>query len=129
VKAEHILDASALLALLFAEPGLDVVKGLLASAAVHTFTLAEVITKVLQKGLLDPEALIASLNLNILPGLDLDEASALARLHAETRQYGLSMGDCLCLSMAAARGLIAVTADQDWVKAMQGRSIQVLCIR
>jgi ribonuclease VapC len=129
VKAEHILDASALLALLFAEPGLDVVKGLLATAAVHTFTLAEVITKVLQKGLVDPEALIASLNLNILPGLDLAEASALARLHAATRPYGLSMGDCLCLSMAAGRGSIAVTADRDWVKAVQGRNIQVLCIR
>jgi ribonuclease VapC len=128
-NARHILDASALLALLLAEPGAEKVAPLLNSASIRSFTFAEVVTKLLQKGVPDPEALVASLELDIQPHFSARQAAACGRLHAATRAHGLSMGDCVCLSMAEWDGATAVTADRDWVAAMAGRNVQLLCIR
>jgi PIN domain nuclease of toxin-antitoxin system len=129
VSQEHLLDASALLALLLAEPGTEKVSPMLNSASIVSFTFAEVVTKLLQKGVPDPEDLVASLQLDINPEFTAKQAAACGRLHAATRAHGLSMGDCVCLSMAESTGAIAVTADRDWIDASVGRNVQVLCIR
>jgi ribonuclease VapC len=129
VSREYLLDASALLAIIFQERGGIVVEGLIAKAAIHTFTIAEVVTTILRQGIPDPEALIAGLEIEIMPNLSLDEAVKAAQMHSATRSHGLSMGDCLCLSMAESKGWTAVTADRVWPDAMKGWGIQVLCIR
>ena len=125
----HLLDASALLALVLGESGAEKVAPLLDSASIGSFTFAEVVTKLLQEGVPDPEALVGSLEIAIDPEFSAEQAAACGRLHAATRAHGLSMGDCVCLAMAEWGGLVAVTADRDWVEAMAGRDIQVLCIR
>jgi ribonuclease VapC len=125
----HLLDASALLALVLGEPGAEKVVPLLDSASIGSFTFAEMVTQLLQRGVPDPETLVASLEIDINPEFSAKQAAACGRLHAATRAQGLSMGDCVCLSMAEWGGQIAVTADRDWVEAMAGRKVQVLCIR
>jgi PIN domain nuclease of toxin-antitoxin system len=129
VSARYQLDASALIALLSEEPGGDAVEPLLDDAEIHAFNLAEVIAKLLQRGAQQPEALIATLQLDIGEQFTFEEAVACARLHATTRAAGLSMGDCICLSQAQRTGRTAITADREWGPAVRGKGIHVRCIR
>ena len=72
---------------------------------------------------------MGALQLEVIEELGMKQAADLGKLHAETREDGLSMGDCLCLVTAKSNDAIAVTADRGWVKTMDGSRIQVLCIR
>jgi PIN domain nuclease of toxin-antitoxin system len=52
---------------------------------------------------------------------------------AGSRELGLSLGDCVCLTTAAMSGAIAVTADRVWSKVngqrLGGKILQVEVIR
>ncbi|HTS29662.1 MAG TPA: PIN domain-containing protein [Bryobacteraceae bacterium] len=129
MSLRYQLDASALLALLLGERGADVVEPLLDNAQIHAFNLAEVITKLLQKGVPDPEIQIAKLQLDVMEQLSVDQAAMCGHLHAATRTAGLSMGDCICLSMAQDAGLTAITTEREWAAAVRGKHIRIQCIR
>lgn len=102
---------------------------LLGTSCIHTFNLAEVLTKLLQNGVPDPAHLIQSLEIPALEDFSTTQASACATLHAATRGHGLSLGDCVCLSRAEQDALVAVTTERVWRPAVAGRGIEVLCIR
>ena len=111
----HVLDASAVLALLNREPGHELVAGLLGGAAASAVNLSEVASKLSDKGL-DPLSIrpdLLALGLSVIP---FDEALAFdaAALRSSTRHAGLSLGDRACLATAAALGATAVTADREW---------------
>jgi ribonuclease VapC len=129
VTLRHLLDASAVLALIHEEPGGEAVESLLESACIHTVNLAEVMTKLSQHGVPDAAKLIRSLEMQALEDFSVAHAIACAGLHAATRAHGLSLGDCVCLSRAEQEGLIAVTTERVWATAVAGRGIEVLCIR
>src|SRR5689334_24230576 len=100
-----VLDASALLALLHAEPGGDLVKGLLQTASMSTVNWSEVVQKSLDRkvtvqGLRQD---LEALGLRILP-FTADQAERTAALRAETQHLGLSLGDRACLALAAELG-------------------------
>jgi ribonuclease VapC len=112
-----VLDASAVLALLFREPGHDQVAELLDQAAISTVNWAEVVRKLNQRG--HPAPITAteglrSLGVAVLP-FTVDDANRAALLWHATRQAGLSLGDRSCLAVTAgiAEG-VAVTADRAW---------------
>jgi PIN domain nuclease of toxin-antitoxin system len=111
------------------EPGSEVVEELLHSSYIHTFNMAEVMTKLLQNGMGNAAELVESLDIACLEDFSPAHAAGCARLHASTRGQGLSMGDCVCLSRAQEDGLIAVTTERMWQAAVEGREIRVLCIR
>jgi ribonuclease VapC len=112
---EWVLDASALLAFLHSEPGGEVVEELLSASAISSVNWSEVIQKALEKktkveGLREE---LESLGLAVIPftaGL----AEKTARLRAETRSFGLSLGDRACLALADDLGRLAVTTDRIW---------------
>ena len=125
----NLLDASALLALFFAEPGMDAVKEILPHAAIHAFTLAEVLSKLSQKGIPDGDDLIGSLGLMIYEDLSTGTAVRMAWWHARTRQWGLSMGDCLCLAVAEQQQIPVLTADRSWLAAAADQPVTIVDIR
>lgn len=125
----HLLDASALLALLQGEAGCDRVELLLDRAAIHSFNLAEVLSKLLRSGVPNAENLVASLQVEVIAEFSATEAAACARLHAATRGHGLSMGDCVCLSVAKGLGITAVTAERVWEVAVAGTGTHIECVR
>jgi PIN domain nuclease of toxin-antitoxin system len=129
VNLRYELDASALIALLLGERGAEVVRPLLEEAEIHAFNLAEVITKLLQKGVPDPEIQIAKLQLEINEQFTSDAAVACGRVHAATRAAGFSMGDCVCLSQAGMHGRTAVTAEREWETVARAKGISIRCIR
>ncbi|MDQ2759957.1 MAG: PIN domain-containing protein [Actinomycetota bacterium] len=99
------IDASALLALLFAEPGAELVADVIADgAAVSTVNLSEVST-VLVRHAQDPEKILAPVReqLAVEPFTDAD-ALAAAELYPETASRGLSLGDRSCLALAQRLG-------------------------
>lgn len=109
------LDASALLAFLFAEPGHEQVAAQLDAACVSTVNLAEVASRFACDGH-DPREVcrrIAASPVEIVPFLAAD-AAITAALVPVTRKHGLSLGDRACLALAMARRIPALTADSAW---------------
>ena len=109
------LDASAMLALLFVEPGHEEVAAQFDDACMSTVNLAEVASRFARDGH-DPREVcrrIAASPLEIVPFLEADAAIA-AALMSVTRGQGLSLGDRACLTLAMTRNIPALTADRAW---------------
>lgn len=122
-----VLDASAVLALLYDEPGAEVVRKQTQGAQLLSVNLSEVLTRVIDKGG-DPEKVK-----NLLDRLEIrvarfDEpiAVAAALLRNPTRHVGASLGDRACLAFSLASGLPVLTADQKWALLDLGIDIQMI---
>lgn len=130
-----VLDASALLAYVFDEPGADVVDRALApgDAFLSSVNLVEVLSTLAGRGE-SPEFArrrfarrgLLGRRLEIYP-FDEERAHAAAALRASTRVAGLSLGDRACLALAATLGVPALTTDRSW--AMLDLPVQVSLIR
>lgn len=122
-----VLDSSAVLAMLFDEPGGDAVPALLPDGAMSTVNLAEVVTGLINRGGDPGRAVDTAARLPVDPvALDRDVALAAGRLRADTFRYGLSLGDRVCLSLAGKLELPAVTCDVMWRELDIGVDIRVL---
>ena len=113
--AKYVLDASALLALLNAEKGAEIVQELLPQAAISTVNLAEVVTRLSAVGMPDDEirGTLSLLGLEMM-AFDEEQAFLAGFLVQQTHSLGLSLGDRACLALAEVTGGTAVTADQAW---------------
>ena len=126
-----VLDASAILALLYKERGYPIVRSALAAGSiVCSVNLAEVATKLLGRGdsIEHLESIIHNLPLAV-HAADLDLAFGAARLAPVTKGLGLSLGDRFCLALAARESLPALTADRIWGEAGRLLGIDVRLIR
>lgn len=113
--SEVVLDSSAILAALRAEPGAEKVVPLLDGALLSTVNLAEVIAKLSEYGMPANEAQQAVEALGVqLIDFDAELACRTATLRRLTRTLGLSLGDRACLAVAQRTGRQAVTADRAW---------------
>jgi PIN domain nuclease of toxin-antitoxin system len=112
-----VLDASALLALLFREPGYEVVASALNEACISTVNISEVLTRFTRDDK-NPDAVLAMLARSALQIVEfsLSQAAAAARLAPRVRAHGLSLGDRAFLALAIEKGLPAMTADRVWQK-------------
>jgi ribonuclease VapC len=122
-----VLDASALLAVLRAEPGAERVVPRLEGARIGAVNLSEVVTKLIEDDL--PEAEVR----RAIGGLELDVHAFDARLAylagflwRSTRVLGLSFGDRACLALAQSLGVPALTADRSWSRLDLGVAIEVI---
>ncbi len=115
VSERYVLDASAVLCLIRAEPGAEVVKAALPESTISAVNLAEVIAKMVDLGM--DETLISEvldpLNLRAIP-FDSVQARDSGMLRRVTRAHGLSLGDRACLAFAAQSGATALTTDRAW---------------
>ncbi len=126
-----ILDASAILAVLYAEPGRDVVAaGMQAGAAACSVNLAEVATVLVRKGTVwaAAAATVAELPITVCDA-DLDLAMLAASFYAETKPFGLSLGDRFCLALALRESRPAMTTDRIWQKVGPTLGVDIRIIR
>lgn len=123
-----VLDASAVLALVRDEPGADKVALHVGRAAISAVNLQEVIKELLLSGLDEATTrqLLDELRLDVRAH-DVGAAYAAAGLHAQTRQYGRSLGDRSCLALATQLDVPALTADREWKK-VRVKNLKVECI-
>ena len=122
----YLLDASAVLALIGNEPGADRVLPLLAWSSITAVNLAEVVKKLRERGvpLEEVAATVSDLQIPLEAGpANLQQAIQLGDLAASGRAFGLSMGDSVCLAVAAWSGLTAVTTEQRWAEALPATKI------
>lgn len=122
-----VLDASALLAFLFGEPGGEVVGEVVDESCLSAVNLTEVLSRFSRDGL-DPDLVsrrIAATRIEIVP-FDSDAATLAARLTPDTRSLGLSLGDRACLALALARGIPALTADGGWAALSIGVEVRLI---
>ena len=113
--SEAVLDSSAILALLLAEPGSERVRTALPDALLSTVNLAEVVSKLSERGMPADEARAAVEATGVeFVDFGADQACAAGALRSETRAAGLSLGDRACLALARLRRLPAITADTAW---------------
>lgn len=114
-RASVVMDASAVLVLLFAEPGADdVAEHVAQGAAISTVNLAEVATVLVRRGL-HPEQVLGPVCQQLaLEQFTVEDALSVAALHPVTG--GLSLGDRACLALAKRLSVAALTADRPWTR-------------
>ena len=128
--ADVVLDASAVLAVIFNEPGGSHVETHLPGALISTVNIAEVATRLLAVDMPADtvETVIDTLQLSIEP-FDYDQALSTAQLRSVTKSAGLSLGDRACLALAKTRQMSALTADTAWRDVIDAASVEVEIIR
>jgi PIN domain nuclease of toxin-antitoxin system len=126
--ASAVLDSSALLALLFAEPGAARVREVLAQSVISAVNFAEVVAKLSDRGVPMELGLekLARLPIAIEP-LDADTALEAGLLRQSTRPSGMTLADRACLALARRLGLPVLTADQAWAE--EQLDVEIVVIR
>ena len=110
-----VLDSSALLAWAWDEPGAGRIDDAIGGGLVSAVNWAEVLTRLVERGLSDQEArdALEEFPIRVVP-FDAAQAVAAGLLRRATRAAGLSLGDRACLALAQAERLPALTADRAW---------------
>ena len=125
--AKTVLDASALLAFIYREPGAERVTGVLGEAAISTVNYSEVVTKLALRNC-SPQRILDELTEFELEVVDFNRALAedAGLLATATRGQGLSLGDRACLALARRENAVALTADSAWRQVQVGIEIQFI---
>ena len=113
-----VLDASAILALIMGEPGLDVVEEILHNSMMSTVNVAEAVSELNIKLDADPsDARNAICNLvsQIIP-FDIEQAVLAGKLKKPTKSLGLSLGDRACIALGMIHKAKIYSADKIWAK-------------
>lgn len=122
-----VLDASALLALINQEPGSEKVAAVISTACMSSVNVAEVVSKLMDKGFSEVEIweIFEALKVLIIP-FDEEQGFIAGLLRANTKSLGLSLGDRACLSLAIQQKLSVLTADRVWAGLLLGLNIQMI---
>jgi PIN domain nuclease of toxin-antitoxin system len=114
VSSSRLLDASALLALVFREPGHEIVAEA-CPATICAANLSEVVAKLVDRGAPPGDAATAhqAADLEVIQ-LTEEVAIRAGHLRSATRAVGLSLGDRCCLATAQLLSLEVLTADAAW---------------
>lgn len=124
MSSKVVLDASALLSLLNDEPGADRVVEVLTRCVVGTTNLAEVVSKLRERGLSLDEVreALGGLHLDVRP-LSPAQAFIIGDLRPATKPLGLWLGDRACLALAMDLQAEMFTTDRDLASAEVGVTI------
>lgn len=124
MSSKVVLDASALLCLLNDEPGADKVIDVLTRSVMGTTNLAEVVSKLRERGLSLEEVreALGGLHLDVRP-LSPSQAMTIGDLRPATQPLGLSLGDRACLALALDLNAELFTTNADLASADVGVSI------
>ena len=116
-----VLDASALLAFVYDEPGVHRVRPVIArGAAISGINWAEALSDLSERGesaeIAAPRVAQAVSKVGTLVILPFDEVQAIevARLSMRTKSLGLSLADRACLALGRLRRLPVLTTDRAW---------------
>jgi PIN domain nuclease of toxin-antitoxin system len=119
-----VLDASAVLAVIYQEPGAAAALAAFQGGLLSSVNAAEIMSKVARDGA-PPEATLSRLSrfgLTIVPATE-DHALRAAALH---ELPGMSLGDRFCMALAQERGLPVVTADRAWALVRLGATVELI---
>jgi ribonuclease VapC len=122
-----VLDSSAVLAVLWNEPGNELVLERIDGAIISAVNHAEVLTKISDRSSDGKRAitLLASLAVAVI-GFDEAQAETVGTLRTKTKHLGLSLGDRACIALAMKKGWPVLTADKAWVELSLGIDVHLV---
>jgi PIN domain nuclease of toxin-antitoxin system len=125
---KKVLDASALLALLFGEPGSEVLTlEFLKDSVISTVNLAEIQSILVNRGVPQQDAWQeASAYVPVIEPFTMSHAKLAGSLVAQTRSHGLSLGDRACLALGITLDAPVYTTDQAWKNLRIGCNIHLI---
>lgn len=127
---KFLLDTSAIIALLKKEPGYETIANIIASSAISSVNLSELVAVLARGGVSeqDIDQIITDLIPEIIPFCEniSIKSGKLAKL---TEKYGLSLGDRACLSTAEYYNMNIYTADKIWAELSQLVAANIIVIR
>jgi len=125
--SETVLDASALLAAIQQEPGGNEVVRVIDRASISAVNLAEVVSKLSDRGVVADEAWsdIMETKIKVVP-FDADMARRVAALRPLTRSLGLSLGDRACLALGILTRATVLTTDRAWKSLDLGVAVRII---
>lgn len=111
----YVLDASAVLAAFFDEPGAAYIAERMDGALISAVNYSEVVAKLVDRGTPSSHILevMAQFDVEVVP-VDQAQAMSAGLLRSATHNAGLSLGDRCCLALALTRDAIALTTDRAW---------------
>lgn len=122
-----VVDASAVIAFLRREKGVEVVASVIPGAVISAVNLSEVASWLSDAGTQEKKIRMT------LEGLELDcrafdgeAALAAGVLRRATRRKGLSLGDRACLALARQLALPTLTADRGWAELEIGVEVKLI---
>jgi PIN domain nuclease of toxin-antitoxin system len=122
-----VLDSSAVLAVIFDEPGRDRAAAALADARIGAVNLSEVVAKLADRGYSDADLRYTTAGLaTLVQDFDMTQAVDAGMLRRGTRTTGLSLGDRCCLALAQSLGVPVLTADRAWADLDLGVAVEVI---
>lgn len=125
-----VLDSSAVMAVMFGEPGQERVHATLPGALLSTVNLAEIISTLASRGV---DAGIAENAVRRLGVEIIDFSAAHARvaghLRPLTTSAGLSLGDRACLALGIERQGQILTTDRAWLTIAASIDAEIIQIR
>jgi PIN domain nuclease of toxin-antitoxin system len=122
-----VLDTSAFLAMANREPGADRVMGVLKESVMSAVNAAEVLQKLVQKGMtLDHAEDYVRRFVSELKEFNLTQATITASLVPRTKLLGLSLGDRACLALGKLLNVPVLTADQAWGQLNVGVTVELI---
>ena len=126
---KSVVDASALLAYLFDEPGAELVAELLdtGNALVSSVNYAETVSKLIDRKMPEEVVKITMDNLG-LEVVSYDEQQALLTgfFRKSCLSYGLSLGDRACFALAKVGDFPVMTADRVWQEVPLGVEVSLI---
>ena len=125
-----VLDASALLAVLFDEPGGDYVYDVMGGSEISVVNLSEVYATMLEGGMAFEAVreIIDPLPMWVRTFRD-GHAWQTAKLRPLTRKFGLSLGDRACITTAMFSNLPILTSDRRMADAKDVLGLDIRMIR
>ena len=128
-KASCVLDASALMVLINDEPGAARVEEYIENACISCVNFAEVLSKMLEQGVPVEAArsVLDNFNLDVI-AFEQKQILGASLLRLQTKQYGLSLADRICLNLGSLLKLPIITADQIWKK-LKNSDFNVIVVR
>ncbi|HEX8554035.1 MAG TPA: type II toxin-antitoxin system VapC family toxin [Sphingomonas sp.] len=122
-----VLDASAVLAVIFEEAGADIVLASSRDAKLSAVNLDEVLHKSARRRIAahDVEAQLDRLLIAITP-FDMHQARVAAQLHPRLQGLGISFADRACLALAHVTNRSVLSADKDWAALDIGIDIRLI---
>jgi ribonuclease VapC len=128
----HVMDSSAILAILRGEPGCEYVQELMDSeeCAMSSINMAEVGSKLIDYGLPPEEfpRIARQLQIDIID-FNTEQSIQSAQIRKITRSAGLSLGDRACVALTQLIQGCVVTSDRAWLDVAEATQIKVLMIR
>ena len=115
--SKHVLDASAVTAVLRNERGADRVMRHLKGSLISSVNMAEAFCN-LRKISSDPEMdqfAVGKLTIEVVP-FDLEQARIVASIYQATLGSSVGFADRACLALGLLHDLPVLTADHDWLK-------------